>query len=64
MRHSKECVATRVACCEPRGSLIWMIDYLIPEAKEIEPLAEYFLRMARTALLEANPGAPEQRSGD
>lgn len=41
-----------------------MIDYLIPEAKEIEPLAEYFLRMARTALLEAKPGGPEQRSFD
>ncbi|MBY6240826.1 hypothetical protein [Methylosinus sp. Sm6] len=34
-------------------ALIGMIDYLIVEAREIEPLAEYFLKMARLSLLEA-----------
>jgi hypothetical protein len=34
-------------------ALIGMLDYLIVEAREIEPLAEYFLKMARLSLLEA-----------
>jgi hypothetical protein len=34
-------------------ALIGMIDYLIVESREIEPLAEYFLKMARLSLLEA-----------
>jgi hypothetical protein len=34
-------------------ALIGMLDYLIVESREIEPLAEYFLKMARLSLLEA-----------
>jgi hypothetical protein len=41
------------------ASMVSMIDYLIVEAREEEPMAEYFLKMARAALLEA-----EQTSAD
>lgn len=33
-------------------AIVAMIDYLIVEAREIEPLADYFLKMARMSLLE------------
>ncbi|WP_428991625.1 hypothetical protein [Methylocapsa aurea] len=38
------------------GSLLGLIDYLRPEVGAIEPMAEYFLRMARDALLEKDRG--------
>jgi hypothetical protein len=34
-------------------AIVGMIDYLIVECRESEPLAEYFLKMARLSLLEA-----------
>jgi hypothetical protein len=34
-------------------AVVGMIDYLIVECRESEPLAEYFLKMARLSLLEA-----------
>jgi hypothetical protein len=34
-------------------AMVAMMDYLIVEVGEIEPLAEYFLKMARMSLLEA-----------
>jgi hypothetical protein len=34
-------------------AMVGMIDYLIAEAHEVEPLTEYFLKLARSALLEA-----------
>jgi hypothetical protein len=34
-------------------AIVGMIDYLIVECRETEPLAEYFLKMARLSLLEA-----------
>ncbi|HEY8261091.1 MAG TPA: hypothetical protein VIG55_07760 [Methylosinus sp.] len=40
-------------------AIVGMIDYLIVECHESEPLAEYFLKMARLSLLEA-----EQRHAD
>lgn len=33
-------------------SIISMIDYLISEARVIDPMAEYFLRLARISFLE------------
>lgn len=51
----------RLDASDPQGiePLLRMIDYLIPETGKIEPIAEYFLRMARMSLLEA-----EQKRAD
>lgn len=44
---------TRTPCeaaADPRGSLIGLIDYMLPEVRAAAPLAEYFMRLARAEL--------------
>lgn len=60
MRRSKEANAA-VSPAAPSGSLIGMIDYMLPEVAQIEPLAEYFLRMARATLVDAMRSGGDQR---
>jgi len=46
------------------GPLLGLIDYMRPEAGAVAPLAEYFLRMARSALLEAGQSPACRREGN
>lgn len=62
MRYTKKCTPSEAATA-PRGSLIEMIDYMLPEVGEIEPIAGYFLRMARAALVDSARGGGDQRVG-
>jgi hypothetical protein len=49
------------AAADLRGSLIGLIDYMLLEAGEIEPLAAYFLRMARATLVESIRSGADRR---
>ncbi|MBY6242853.1 hypothetical protein [Methylosinus sp. Sm6] len=62
MRRSKE-ANPAISPSAASGSLIGMIDYMLPEVGEISPLAEYFLRMARETLVEAVRDVDERRGG-
>lgn len=40
---------------DQHGALLGMIDYLLKEVGAVAPMAEYFMRMARAALIESGP---------
>jgi hypothetical protein len=52
MRRSKKSKPT-TSPCDQNSALVGMIDYLLPEVRSAGPLAEYFMRMARAAIVES-----------
>jgi hypothetical protein len=44
--------------------LVGLLDYLRPEIEAIDPTAEYFIRMARASLVEADQAANGERNAN